>query len=226
MVSWLLGLLTLLGIAGLVAGLFGLRTRGAGRTGSYRWLLGFSVLLLAATAYFGWPGPFGAPGTPLGQGPDVPRSELGRLDPAEIALDAVGPSNRGADPRVQVVRDVATARPDRIRLLLRANDARDMEALKAQIRRDNWTILHTLYTDSRFDRLQEIEILTTHPTGRGPSLDAGTGPPGGTEEAGGEPVVAEVRLTRSRFDGVSDPARRDRTDLERIAEVRWLPPLR
>lgn len=218
MIAWLLGLLTLVGIVILAAGVFGLRSaRGPAQHTRYRWMFGFSIVILAASAYFGWPGPFGAPGTPLGSGPDVPRSQLRRVDPAEVALNAVGPSNRSADPRVVVRKDRADARADRIQLIVRADDAAGPAELKDQVRRDTWTILRTLYRDRRLDRLQEIVIHATHPSGTGGADDGQT--------AGGEPVVAEVIMTRPQFNRVDEPDALDPAQLDRVADVRWLPPL-
>ena len=211
MLPWLLGFLTLLGIAALVYALFGLRRARTPRAASrFRWLAAASVFLLAAGAYFGWPGPFGAPGPPLGAGPDVPRSSLQTDVVLQVARQAAGPSNRDATPRVEAARQPAQGEAESVVLLLRANDAPDAETMRRQIRSDAWAILRRLFEDPRLARLLEVSLLVTHPTGR--------------DQDGGEPIVAVVTLTRERFERLNAPGVSP-DHLDDVADIQWHAPL-
>ena len=212
--GWLLGLLVLLAIVAFVYALFGLRRPGhPERAGRLRLLAVAAVAVLAGSAWFGWPGPFGGFGSERGT-PDRPPAQLdqGNLW-LDLAAKAVEPSNRRVQERVEPSPMIdAAQRPEVVTLILRANDAPGPDALRQSIRKDAWAIFRTLYEDPRLNWIAEIRIVATHPSG-----EALPGEPG-------EPPVAELRLTRERFNRLNPPGVRPER-LDDVADIWWLPPL-
>lgn len=202
---WLLGLLPLIGLVGLMVGVFGLkRARSPLTSRRHLVVAGFAVVLLAASGYFGWPGPFGSPGKQLGTGPDAPRRPGGDVL-VQTARAGLPVSNRGTEPRVIAVSE--PTRADVGNLILRANDGSDLNQMRRQISRDSWLIFKNVYTSDQLNRIQRVDVLATHPQGTG-------------ESVAGEPLVATISLERANFTGVQN-----RGELPQgVAQIHWYIP--
>ena len=209
----LLGILGLVALAGMVAGvtaivtgkssLFRLRSHAAG------WLAtALSLAVLSLAVWIGW--------EPHSAGRAAvftkPRWNEGPLLSADLQA-AVTPSNRGETRKVFVQQGPddhrgSQAASTTLLVSLRADRAPSKEALKAGILEDCRRIMDVVFGRPEYAKWQAVSVGATYPTTRA-----------------GEQVVAAVTMTRDEYRQATRDGRLDADELARLGTVTWLPPL-
>ena len=209
----MLGILGLVALAGMVAGvtaivtgrssLFGLRSHAAG------WVMAAaSLAVLSLAIWIGWE-PAAAGRSAVFTKPEWNRGPLLSAD----LQRAVTPSNRGENRKVFVQQGPDDHRGSQqasttLLVTLRANRAPTATALKRSILEDTRRIMEVVFGRPEYRKWQAVSVGATYPTTRA-----------------GEQAVASITLTRREYEAVAADGRLDAGELARVAAITWLPPL-